>query len=249
MERVQFTGNRRGGRCGVARSGSRKLSHCSGCRRGALASTSRHTKVDGCRSSALPHLDDNSGQTLVDIDLDGDVSFDGALIEGNSVSGPLFDSAGPNAENLVIAASTIAGNSIGAGQAVVIARNACAIEAGGYRGTHLYRSIVWQPGRALLTMAGTPDPDCFQFLLGNDLGALPASTLNGVGDPRFVDPAAGNYRLQRASPALDFALAQPANSTRDIAPRVIDDPGVSNEFGPHDLGAYEIDRIFAHGFE
>jgi len=82
--------------------------------------TLRGTRIEG-----------NSGQTLVDFDLDGDAIFDGALIEGNTVTGPLFDTSGPNAENLVLAATTIAGNSIGAGQPVISARNVCAIEAGG----------------------------------------------------------------------------------------------------------------------
>jgi hypothetical protein len=194
-------------------------------------------------------LDGNGGYSLVDIDLDGDISFDGALIEGNSLSGPLFDTAGPYSENLVIAASTITGNTIGAGQPVIVARNVCAIDAGGYRGTQLYRSIVWQPGHPVLAMDGTPNLDCFQFLLGNDFGDLPASQLNRIGDPLFVDATAGNYRLTIASPALDYATAQPANSTRDIGPRLIDDPTVPDEFGAHDLGAYEIDLIFADGFE
>jgi hypothetical protein len=30
---------------------------------------------------------------------------------------------------------------------------------------------------------------------------------------------------------------------------VLDDPTIVNEFGAHDLGAYEIDQIFADGFE
>lgn len=194
-------------------------------------------------------IDSNSGQTLVDIVLDGDASFDGALIEGNALTGPLFDTSGPNDENLVIAASTIAANSIGAGQPVINARNVCAIEAGGYRGTHLYRSIIWQPGHPLIAMSGAPNLACFQYLLANDLGVLPASTANGVGDPLFVNAAAGNFRLRLTSPAIDYAVAQPANSTRDIGPRVLDDPTIANEFGAHDLGAYEIDQIFADGFD
>jgi len=149
----------------------------------------------------------------------------------------------------VIAASTIAANVFGAGQPVINARNVCAIESGGYRGTHVYRSIIWQPGHALIAMGATPNLNCFQYLLANDLGVLPASTLNGVGDPLFNNAAAGNFRLRLASPAIDYAVAQAANSTRDIGPRVLDDPTIFNEFGAHDLGAYEIDQIFVDGFE
>ena len=123
------------------------------------------------------------------------------------------------------------------------------LKPGGYRGTHVYRSIIWQPGHALIAMGGTPNLNCFQYLLANDLGVLPASTLNGVGDPLFNNAAAGNFRLRLASPAIDYAVAQAANSTRDIGPRVLDDPTIVNEFGAHDLGAYEIDQIFADGFE
>lgn len=198
----------------------------------------RSTRVEG-----------NEGQNLIDFDLDGDVSLDGALVEGNTLTGPMFDTSGPNAENLVIAASTIAANVFGAGQPVINARNVCAIESGGYRGTHVYRSIIWQPGHALIAMGGTPNLNCFQYLLANDLGVLPASTLNGVGDPLFNNAAAGNFRLRLSSPALDYAVAQSANSTRDIGPRVLDDPTIVNEFGAHDLGAYEIDQIFVDGFE
>lgn len=196
-------------------------------------------------------VDSNNGRNLVDIDLDGDAAFDGALIEGNEVTESLFDVAGPHAENVVLAATTIAGNALGTGHPVILARNVCAIDGPIYRGAHAYRSIVWQPGHALVAMNGTPDLDCFQFLLGNDLGPLPASSLNVVGDPMFVDTASGDFRLPATSPALDFAVAQPVNSTRDRGRRVIDDPAVANFAGPQDLGAYEMDfdPIFSDGFD
>lgn len=213
-----------------------------------LRGGSEYTAVATLRGT---RLDSNSGRNLVDIDLDGDAAFDGALIEGNEVTESLFDMAGPHAEDLVLAATTIAGNALGAGQPVILARNVCAIEGPMYRGTHVYRSIVWQPGHALVAMNGTPNLDCFQFLLGNDLGPLPASSQNVVGDPLFVDAENGDYRIRTASPAVDFAVAQPVNSTRDHGPRVIDDPGVTNLAGPQDLGAYEMDfdPIFSDGFD
>jgi hypothetical protein len=156
-----------------------------------------------------------------------------------------------HAELEVAEIDDLTGNTLGAGQPVILARNVCAIEGPVYRGTHAYRSIVWQPGHALVAMNGTPNLDCFQFLLGNDLGPLPASSLNVVGDPLFLDAASGDFRIPSTSPAMDFAVAQPANSTRDQGPRVIDDPGVANLAGPQDLGAYEmdLDSIFSDGFD
>jgi predicted outer membrane repeat protein len=194
-------------------------------------------------------LNGNVGQSLLDMELDGDASFDGVLIEGNSASAALLDAGDGFSQNLVIAASTIAGNTIGVGQPIIRARNQCAINGNTYLGTQVYRSILWQPGHALLSMSGTPNLDCFQYLLANDLTPLPASTLNRTGDPLFADAPGGNFRLHLASPALDYAVTQAANSTRDLGPRIVDDPTVTNEFGPHDLGAYEIDSIFAYGFE
>lgn len=194
-------------------------------------------------------IDGNVGQSLLDMQFNGDASFDGALIDGNTTSGALFDTGDAFEQNLVIAATTIAGNSIGTGQPVIRASNRCAIDGAVYSGTHVYRSIVWQPGHDLLTMSGIPVLDCFQYVLANDLDALPASTLNRTGDPLFVNPAGRDYRLRAASPALDYAPAQPSNSTRDRGPRVIDDPSASNAFGAQDLGAYEIDTLFADGFD
>jgi hypothetical protein len=55
------------------------------------------------------------------------------------------------------------------------------------------------------------------------------------GDPRFVDPANGNFRLQADSPAIDVGVALPAVTA--------DADGVPRPQGAaYDMGAYEASR-------
>jgi hypothetical protein len=67
-------------------------------------------------------------------------------------------------------------------------------------------------------------------------------------DPLFVDASAGNYRLQRASPAVDYSgTGQPLDM--DGHPRGINETNKPNG-ATFDIGAYELqDGIFANGFE
>lgn len=62
-------------------------------------------------------------------------------------------------------------------------------------------------------------------------------------DPRFVGP--GNYRLRSDSPLRNGGFLSPFGGfgTQDLdgSPRVLDDEV--------DIGAYEIDRLFADGFD
>jgi len=114
----------------------------------------------------------------------------------------------------------------------------------------LSRSIVWQPGRALLDM---PDVLNASFLLLHDTTGFPPDPHIRSGDPRFVYAAAGNWQLAADSPALDSAPEADA-PVHDLAraARVVDLPQVTNLAGPLDLGAWErqlADRIFANGFE
>ena len=66
-------------------------------------------------------------------------------------------------------------------------------------------------------------------------------------DPKFVDAASGNLRLQPDSPAIDAGnnAAVPTGVTTDLdgSPRLVDIPGVPNSVAGYvDMGAYEVSR-------
>ncbi|MBN8481719.1 MAG: hypothetical protein J0L88_09030 [Xanthomonadales bacterium] len=210
------------------------------------ASGSAHARFEGTR------IDDSTGYSLVtQAGSDSHIVFDGALIVDNDLSGQLAVGVSPS-NSLGIVASTVAANALGSGSTVLFGPIACSVDTEA-RGTRVERSIVWQPGHALLTtFGGTPQPDCYRHLVGNDFSGLPASPERVAADPQFLSTTLRDYRLDAYSPALDFAPAHPADATRDGGPRVFDIAGYGNRFGPQDLGAYEYapdDLIFAHGFD
>lgn len=196
-------------------------------------------------------IDRNEGRSLAVQNDDGtELVLDGALVVGNRVVAAVFDTQpieSPRA--LVIRASTIADNDLGADAFVIVGPSVCAY-IGGYIGTHVYRSIIRENGHALIH-GDAPQSSCFVHLLGNDFGALPAAPERVVADPAFIDAANGDYRVSSASPALDFAPAEAADATRDGGVRVFDLAYRTDLFGPQDLGAYEYasDQLFADGFD
>lgn len=205
-----------------------------------------HVRFEGTR------IDEGSGASLVtQTSPDSHIVFDGALIDSNSLSGFIAVTMSLTS-SLDITASTIAGNTLGAGSTVLFGPIACGLDSE-VRGTRIERSIVWQPGHPLLTtFGGTPQADCFRHLVGNQFNGLPESPERLVADPDFVDPANGDFRLSLYSPAMDFAPAHPADATRDGGPRVFNIASLGDRFGAQDLGAYEEapdDLIFANGFE
>lgn len=205
-----------------------------------------HVRFEGTR------IDDSTGNSLIaQTSSDGHVTLDGVLIVDNDVSGQLVVSLSPSS-SLDIVATTIAANTLGSGSTVLFAPITCSSDSEA-RGTRVERSIVWQPGHALLTtFGGAPQSDCYRHLIGNDFTGLGPSAERVVDDPEFLFPAMGDYQLGPYSPALDFAPAHPADATRDGGPRVFDIAGYGNRFGPQDLGAYEYapdDLLFANGFD
>jgi hypothetical protein len=75
-----------------------------------------------------------------------------------------------------------------------------------------------------------------------------------VGGTLFVNAGAQDYRLQLASPAIDYVPPTAGPAARHM-PRVVDLLPIVDEFGPQDAGAYERqsvcgdDTIFCGGFE
>ena len=76
------------------------------------------------------------------------------------------------------------------------------------------------------------------------------------GSPTYVNPSEGDYHLTSTSLGVDYAPADGTTTDLDGHQRPIDLPTVSNNFGPMDVGAYEVqlscvvsDTIFCNGFE
>lgn len=147
------------------------------------------------------------------------------LWHGNTVSQQLIRTE--DEVDLLIENTTLAGNSIGAAQ--VIASN------GAFR---LQRSVLWQPGKVSLAHGG--GTATVQNVVTSERQSLDGGNTPYVleAPPRFFDPARSDYRLQAASPAVDFASTGGGPDLVGNA-RAIDLPVKPNRMGSGDLGAYE----------
>lgn len=122
--------------------------------------------------------------------------------------------------------STIVGNAIGGGSAILRMVDSAVM---------VQRSILWQPGRTVLSRSG--GSVAVERSVVNENAGLGAGA--STFDPRFVDPTRGDYGLRAGSRAVDYALALPGNE-RDAygQPRDTDllNPDQSS---PRDIGALE----------
>lgn len=170
-------------------------------------------------------LSGNRGSELIRLE---QATIDDTLITGNETYARLVETA-----RLIIRDSTIAGNTIGAAQT---------LRTGTY--TRLEYLIHWQPGKTTLSSGENPDSTLVHDIISNEIASLVHLTNPRiyVNDPRFVDPANGDYSLSAASPAVDFSPRMPLGDANDdlySRDRSVDLVQVPDRNGPRDLGALE----------
>lgn len=146
-----------------------------------------------------------------------------SIIGNNTTSSDVIKLSG-NPFHLVD--STIVGNAIGGGSAILrMVDSAVTVQ----------RSILWQPGRTVLSRSG--GSVAVERSVVNENGGLGVGA--SVFDPRFVDPARGDYGLRAGSRAIDYALALPGNE-RDAYGQPRDKDLLNPDEGsPRDIGALE----------
>lgn len=159
------------------------------------------------------------------------------LLAGNVVSGSLAVFPFDEDSDYVLDESTIAGNTIG-GAVVLRVGDALALK----------NSIVQQPGKDVFLLDGGDASVDAANLLVSSCGLISCTAFPNVtaaaSGPRFVDPERGDFRLQAASVAVDFAAARTgedldvigAARSRDLDPK----PDLA---GARDLGAYERQQL------
>ncbi len=168
------------------------------------------------------------------------------LLIDNTLTQELIALTDGDQGSLSVNSCTVTGNAIGAPYA---------FHAPG--DFHLNNSIIDQPGRATVDPSIT-DGNAVAHVLTNDRSTLPDTAYIQLGAPSFVDAAHGNYHLLHSSLGVDDAPVDPSVPALDLdgRTRVVDLPVIANNFGPMDLGAYEIqpacagnDTIFCNGFD
>ena len=180
--------------------------------------------ADSCYLTIVGALiSNNTGGTVVRNDR-GFVTIYDSLITGNAVQRGLIDVLG----YVSVLGSTIVGNTL-AGNTVLVGAGDLAIK----------QSIVWQPGKQTAQAGSYRDVD---DVIASDIASLPNSASIIYADPRFIDPSHEDYRLQAASPAVDFSGV--VNTTGiDGVLHNKDMALVANRYGAGDLGAFELPSI------
>ncbi len=179
----------------------------------------------------------------------GSLAFDSSLLIANQGLEVLaVDGAG---SQLTLANVTLADNP-GNGQGVIGAGS-------GNMVVRVLSSVVSQGGAlfARYPSGFAPQVDCLLAAQAALVASLPPAAVERavqVGDPRFVHPASGNYHLGLGSPAIDACdESQYSNLGLDfeLEARTYDDPDAPEQMpnGWRDLGADEVQPLFADGFE
>jgi predicted outer membrane repeat protein len=193
-------------------------------------------------------MENNVGRSLLrksSGDLVQSCMLRGCLLTGNTVSEELIQNV--TSRDLVISHCTITGNQVGGSHSILADGD-----------TVIGHSIVWQPGKKVLRRTDTGAYLNLRNLLVNDIDGLPPQVDILSATPGFVSAAERDYHLRPDSVAVDFA--QYAFGTDydmagdlDGGLREVDVPEIPNEFGPRDLGVYEMqsfpDLIFQDGFD
>lgn len=148
-----------------------------------------------------------------------------SVISNNTTSSDVIQQSG---NTLDILDTTIAGNTIGGGSAILRTTNSV---------VGIQRSILWQPGNTALSRSGGSLTVAYSD--ASDNASLGGAFAVRVFDPFFIDPAHGDYGLRAASGAVDFAPAL-VGDERDAFGRVrdVDLPNV-DDLGTRDIGALE----------
>jgi hypothetical protein len=104
----------------------------------------------------------------------------------------------------------------------------------------LRRSLIWQPGTTVANVGNLS----VSTVIAHEVASLGGGPEALVYPPRFLDPDYGDYRLQAASPAVDFAPDGGGFAIDvDGALRSVDLPIKQNARGPRDLGAFERQSV------
>lgn len=187
----------------------------------------------------------NARNTSIYTGPNSEARFEGVVVEGNS-GGALFRAS--NNARIQIVHGTVASYPGALFQTVAATDREARIE--------VHASIVEGSGSWRLDSGDGTTALELECVIGN---ASPAGTgadalvAYSQIDPRFIDPAGGDYRLRSDSPAIDYCSQSGAPSFPDLdgyprgqpwtGPAPIPAPG--GGLGPYDLGAYEtpFDRV------
>ena len=177
-------------------------------------------------ASAGIAMRENRGGRLVYASEDSLIDLVNVLASDNVMSQELLRFAGEDDSHTLIRGMTIVGNSIGA--ANVITK---------FADTTIDSAIIWQPGKTTLQSNG--GPLTVQTVIASEVASLNAGPEAIVRDPRFVDPARGDYGLRAASPAVDAGIVLVNEKDALGLARNVDLPVVADSRGARDLGAFE----------